>query len=149
MSLPRRSFLTLLGLAATAALWPLRAFAEWVRPEAAFGAKSLDAAFAALGGTPEASSEIDFLSPEIAENGAVVPVNVTSRIVGTDQIAILVEMNPNPLAALFNFPEGTEAAVQTRVKVAQTCKLHALVRANGKWFSTSRETKVTLGGCGG
>lgn len=153
MNLHRRSFLamsgTALAMATTAALWPLRAFAQWVRPQAAFEAKGLEATFAAMGGTPEPSSEIDFLSPEIAENGAVVPVNVTSRIAGTTEIAILVEMNPNPLAALFVFPEGTEPAVQTRVKVAQTCKLHAVVRANGKLYGTSRETKVTLGGCGG
>lgn len=149
MHFPRRSFLTVLTLGAAAALWPMRALAQWVRPDAAFAAKSLDDIYAGLGGTPQPSAEIIFLSPEIAENGAVVPVNITSKIAGTDQIAILVEMNPNPLAAVFNFPQGTETAVQTRVKVAQTCNLHALVRANGKWYSTSRETKVTLGGCGG
>lgn len=150
MNMHRRSFLAISGSAlALAALWPLRALAQWVRPQAAFEAKGLEATFAAMGGTPEPSSEIDFLSPEIAENGAVVPVNVTSRIAGTTEIAILVEMNPNPLAALFVFPEGTEPSVQTRVKVAQTCKLHAVVRANGKLYGTSRETKVTLGGCGG
>jgi sulfur-oxidizing protein SoxY len=150
MNMHRRSFLAIGGSAlALAALWPLRAFAQWVRPQAAFEAKGLEATFAAMGGTPEPSSEIDFQSPEIAENGAVVPVNVTSRIAGTTEIAILVEMNPNPLAALFVFPEGTEPSVQTRVKVAQTCKLHAVVRANGKLYGTSRETKVTLGGCGG
>jgi len=149
MSLQRRSFLTLLGLAVSAAVWPLRALAQLVRPDAAFAAKALDAVYAGLGGTPEESSEITFLTPEIAENGAVVPVNVSSKIAGTDQIAIVVELNPNPLVAVFMIPDGTEPAVQTRVKVAQTCKLHALVRANGKWYSTSRETKVTLGGCGG
>jgi sulfur-oxidizing protein SoxY len=153
MNLQRRSFLAMsasvLAVATTAALWPLRAFAQWVRPEASFEAKTLDSVYASLGGKPEDSSEITFMSPEIAENGAVVPVSVSSKIPGTDQIAILVEMNPNPFVALFMIPEGTEAGVQTRVKVAQTCRLQALVHANGKWYSTGRETKVTLGGCGG
>lgn len=153
MNLHRRSFLTMsasmLAVATAAALWPLRALAQFARPDAAFEAKAFDAAFASLGGTPEPSSEITFMTPEIAENGAVVPVSITSKIPGTDQIAILVEVNPNPLAALFMIPEGTEPTVSTRVKVAQTGKLHAAVRAGGKWYSTSRETKVTLGGCGG
>lgn len=153
MNPQRRSFLamgaSIVALATTAALWPLRALAEWVRPDKAFEAKGLDATFAALGATPEPSTEINFMTPEIAENGAVVPVSVTSKIPGTEQIAILVEMNPNPLAALFMIPEGTEPSISTRVKVAQTCKLHAAVYAGGKWYGTARETKVTLGGCGG
>ena len=149
MNLHRRSFLAVTAAAVTAALWPWRAFAQWVRPQAAFEAKGLESAFAAMGGTPEPSNDISFITPEIAENGAVVPVNVTSTIPGTTEIAILVEMNPNPLAALFVFADGTEASVQTRVKVSQTCKLHAVVRANGKLYGTSRESKVTLGGCGG
>jgi sulfur-oxidizing protein SoxY len=153
MNMHRRSFLAMtasvVAVATTAALWPLRALAEWVRPQAAFEAKALDVVYASLGGTPEDSDQITFMSPEIAENGAVVPVSVSSKIAGTDQIAILVEMNPNPLAALFIIPEGTEAGVSTRVKVGQTCNLQALVRADGKWYRTSRETKVTLGGCGG
>jgi len=153
MNMHRRSFLAMtasvVAVATTAALWPLRALAEWVRPQAAFEAKALDVVYASLGGTPEDSDQITFMSPEIAENGAVVPVSVSSKIAGTDQIAILVEMNPNPLAALVIIPEGTEAGVSTRVKVGQTCNLQALVRADGKWYRTSRETKVTLGGCGG
>ena len=153
MKMHRRSFLSMsasmLAVATTAALWPLRALAQWVRPDAAFDAKAMDAVYAGLGGTPEASADITFMVPEIAENGAVVPVSVTSKIPATDQIVILVEMNPSPLSALFMIPEGTEPMVSTRVKVAQTGKLHALVRAGGKWYSTARETKVTLGGCGG
>lgn len=153
MNMHRRSFLTLsasvLAVAATATMWPLRAMAEWVRPKAAFEAKGMDDTFAAMGGTPEASTNIDFMTPEIAENGAVVPVTVTSKIPGTTEISILVEKNPNPLAAIFVFPEGTDPSVKTRVKVAQTCNLYAVVRANGKLYSATRETKVTLGGCGG
>jgi len=153
MSLNRRSFLvsgaSALALLAVAAAWPMRALAKLVRPEAAFAATNVKDALAGIGGSAEASAQIVFQTPEIAENGAVVPVSVTSNIPGTDQISILVEANPNPLVAVFSIPEGTLPAVQTRVKVAQTCNLTAVVRANGKNYSVSRETKVTLGGCGG
>jgi sulfur-oxidizing protein SoxY len=120
-----------------------------VRPDAAFAATDMAGVYAAIGSTPETSAEIVFTSPEIAENGAVVPVSVTSNIPGTTKISILVEKNPNPLTAVFYIAEGTQASVQTRVKVAQTCNLYAVIEANGKLFSASRETKVTLGGCGG
>lgn len=121
---------------------------EWNR--AAFDSKDAGAALKAIGASSATDSkDIVLTAPEIAENGAVVPVSVTSKIPGTEQIAILVEMNPNPLAALFMIPEGTEPSISTRVKVAQTCKLHAAVYAGGKWYGTARETKVTLGGCGG
>jgi sulfur-oxidizing protein SoxY len=153
MNYPRRSFLKLGGTAlaalATTALWPLRALAAAVRPEAAFVAKDLDGTYKALGGTPTESTEIDLSTPDIAENGAVVPINVTSKLPGTEEIYILVEKNPNPLAAMFTIPEGTEPFVSLRVKVAQTCNLIAVVKAGGKLYSTAKETKVTLGGCGG
>ena len=153
MNLNRRSFLvsgaSALALLGVAAAWPVRALAKLVRPEAAFTATTVDDALAGIGGTAETSAEIVFQTPEIAENGAVVPVSVTSNIPGTDQISILVEANPNPLVAVFSIPEGTLPSVMTRVKVAQTCNLTAVVRANGKNYSVSRETKVTLGGCGG
>lgn len=153
MNLNRRNFIQLtgaaLGLAATTALWPLRALAEALRPHAAFDAKSLEATFKQLGGTPTPSTDIEFTTPDIAENGAVVPVSVTSKLPDTEAIYVLIEKNPNPLAAVFMIPKGTEPSVQVRVKVAQTCNLYAVVKAGGKLYSTSRETKVTLGGCGG
>ncbi|MCC6506928.1 MAG: thiosulfate oxidation carrier protein SoxY [Aquimonas sp.] len=153
MSLDRRNFLSL-GVAALGTLvsglsFPLRLLAQHVRPDAAFAATDMAGVYAAIGSTPETSAEIVFTSPEIAENGAVVPVSVTSNIPGTTKISILVEKNPNPLTAVFYIAEGTQASVQTRVKVAQTCNLYAVIEANGKLFSASRETKVTLGGCGG
>jgi sulfur-oxidizing protein SoxY len=61
----------------------------------------------------------------------------------------MVEKNPNPLSAMFMIPEGTEKYVETRVKVAQTCDLYAIAEADGKLYMTKKETKVTLGGCGG
>lgn len=151
MNLQRRNFIRLgggaLAAVATAALWPLRALANTL--EGAFKAKNLDEIHAALGAKPETSDQITLTTPDIAENGAVVPVSVSSALPETEQIMILVEKNPNPLAASFAIPEGTEAFVSSRVKVGQTCNIYAVVKADGKFYSTSRETKVTLGGCGG
>lgn len=153
MSLNRRSFIvsgaSALALFSVAAAWPMRALAKSVRPESGFTATTVKDALAGIGGAAEPSADIVFQTPQIAENGAVVPVSVTSNIPGTERISIMVEANPNPLVAVFSIPEGTLPSVQTRVKVAQTCKLTAVVRANGKNYSVSRETKVTLGGCGG
>jgi len=88
-------------------------------------------------------------TPEIAENGAVVPVGVTSRIPKTESIAILIEKNPNMLAAVFDIPTGTEPVISTRVKMAQTSNIYALVKAEGRYYVAAKEVKVTLGGCGG
>lgn len=151
MNRSRRRFihrgLAALGGLAGATLWPLRAFADTLG--SVFKSKTVDEIHAALGAKPEPSDLIELSSPDIAENGAVVPVSVTSRIPKTEQIMVLVEKNPNPMAASFTVPEGTEAFVGTRVKVAQTCNIHAVVKADGKFYSAHRETKVTLGGCGG
>jgi len=105
----------------------------------------------ALGGASAAteSKEIVITSPDIAENGAVVPFTITSKIPKTESIALLVEKNPNTLAATFNIPEGTEPGVQTRVKMGQTSNVVALVKADGKFYYVGKEVKVTLGGCGG
>ena len=118
--------------------------------KAAFDAKNVKDAINALGAAPTAGgAQITITSPDIAENGAVVPVGVASTVPGTTEIYILVEKNPNPMAASFRVPEGTEANVQTRVKMGQSSNIHAVVKANGKLYSSVKETKVTLGGCGG
>ncbi len=118
--------------------------------KAAFEAKTTEDAVKALGGTTAAQSgDIVITAPDIAENGAVVPVAVTSKIPNTQGIYVLVEKNPNALAAGFTIPSGTEPTVSTRVKMAQTSNVHAIVKADNKFFVTSKEVKVTLGGCGG
>jgi sulfur-oxidizing protein SoxY len=143
--------LTLLALA-TAAGW---VDAEEARAQAwnkaAFDTHSLGDTLRALGGgEPAQSKDIEFVqTPEIAENGAVVPVGVTSRIPKTESIALLIEKNPNMLAAVFDIPAGTEPAISTRVKMAQTSNIYALVRAEGRYYVAAKEVKVTLGGCGG
>ena len=122
--------------------------ADWNK--AAFEGKSISDAFKALGtGAPANSADILLKAPDIAENGAVVPVGIESKIPGTQSIALLVEKNPSPLAAAFDIPAGTEAIVATRVKMGETSNVYALVKANGKYFVAKKEIKVTLGGCGG
>ena len=115
---------------------------------AAFEAKTLADALKLLGSAAD-SKELSISSPDIAENGAVVPVSVTSKMANTQEIYILVEKNPQPLAATFTIPEGTDAFVSTRVKMGQSTNVVAIVKADGKLYSTTKETKVTLGGCGG
>ena len=143
--------ITLLALVAAAGwLKPSDAMAQaWNK--AAFDAKTMDETMKALGGAaPAQSKDITFVStPDIAENGAVVPVGVTSAIPKTESIAILVEKNPNMLAASFDIPAGTEPSVTTRVKMGQSSNVYALVKADGKYYVASKEIKVTLGGCGG
>ena len=116
----------------------------------AFEAKTLDETVKALGGTTAAqSADISITAPDIAENGAVVPVGVTSKIPNTQNVYILVEKNPNSLAAGFGIPAGTEANVATRIKMGQTSNVHAVVKADNKFYVATKEVKVTLGGCGG
>ena len=118
--------------------------------QAAFGGKTLKDAMAALGAQSPASSDaIAIKAPEIAENGAVVPVAVESRLPNTQSITLLVEKNPLPLAAVFDLPAGTEPSVATRVKMGESSDVYALVKADGKFFVARKEVKITIGGCGG
>jgi len=141
--------LGLLGaLAAIGLVRPEDALAQdW---KAAFETKTLPDTIKALGGTTATDSkDITITAPDIAENGAVVPVAVASAIPKTESISILVEKNPNTLAASFTIPAGTDPAIGTRVKLGQTSNVYALVKADGKWYMAGKEIKVTLGGCGG
>ena len=149
----RRGWLRWTVILSAAAALPGRLLAAVARPEAAFGATALNEALAALGGaTPQVHEGIRFTTPDIAENGAVVPIRVgvdSEALPNVSKVSVLVEMNPNPLAASFDIPPGAEVYIETRVKVAQTCKLYAVAEADGQLYMQSRETKVTLGGCGG
>ncbi|GAB5604335.1 thiosulfate oxidation carrier protein SoxY [Sideroxyarcus sp. TK5] len=132
-----------------ALLRPGQALAEW--NQKAFTSKAVDEALGSLGATnPEENSTLIRLTvPEIAENGSVVPVGISSSLPNVEQIAIMVDKNPNVLAAVFNIPAGTAAEVTTRVKMGKTAHVVALVKADGKYYRTSKEVKVTAGGCGG
>jgi sulfur-oxidizing protein SoxY len=125
---------------ADAKQWPADAFTQ--KSEA-------DALKALYGKTAEASDKISLDAPEIAENGAVVPIAVTSTLPKVTGIAILVLNNPNVLAAAYKVPDGTEAAVSSRFKMAKTSKVVAVLESNGKLYSATKEVKVTVGGCGG
>ena len=140
-----------LALAAAAGLFkPGSAWAQTAWNKAAFETKSLNDAVKALGGASATESkDIAITSPDIAENGAVVPFTIASKLPKTESIALLVEKNPNILVASFGIPEGTEPWVNTRAKMGQTSNVIALVKADGKFYYASKEVKVTLGGCGG
>jgi sulfur-oxidizing protein SoxY len=119
-------------------------------PQQAFKQKDQDGALKELyGKMPEQSDKISLDVPEIAENGAVVPVAVNVSLPNVTSISVLVPENPFTLAASFKIPEGTEAAVSCRIKMAKTSKVIAVVESGGKLYSAAKETKVTLGGCGG
>lgn len=140
----------MLALAAAAGfVRPGEAFAQqWNK--AAFETKSVADTLKALGGSGSTeSAQIQITAPDIAENGAVVPITIESGIARTQTIAILIEKNPNTLSANFEIPEGTDPFVTTRVKMAETSNIYAVVRADGKYFHAAKEIKVTLGGCGG
>jgi sulfur-oxidizing protein SoxY len=141
--------MTLLGaLFAAGLLKPQSAAAQWNKE--AFSTKSIADTLKALGGSGAAdSADIVITAPAIAENGAVVPVSVQSKIPNTESIAVLIEKNPNMLAASFDIPSGTDANVGTRVKMGQTSDVYAIVKADGKFYKAVKEVKVTLGGCGG
>lgn len=119
----------------------------WERTSA-FAAKTMGEALDALGvAIPEDSAAILMTAPEVAANGAVVPVTVESSLPRTEQIAILVDRNPTMLACRFAIPEGTEGYISTRIKMAQTANVIALVKADGKFYRVSRTVEVTAGGC--
>jgi sulfur-oxidizing protein SoxY len=119
-------------------------------PRTAYEAKNVGDAEKAMGATGAIDSkEITIKAPDIAENGAVVPVEVTSGIAGTTSIAIIAEKNANPLAADFDLSNGAEGFISTRIKMGQTSLVRAVVTAGGKTYTAAKEVKVTIGGCGG
>jgi sulfur-oxidizing protein SoxY len=121
---------------------------DW--PQDAFKQKSeADALKALYGKSAEASDKVSLDAPEIAENGAVVPIAVSSTLPDVTAIAILVLENPFVLAAAYKVPQGTAASVSNRLKMAKTSKVVAVVESGGKLYSASKEVKVTVGGCGG
>lgn len=119
-------------------------------PAEAFSRKDLASALAAIAkSSPIDSDKITFTAPEIAENGAVVPVTVETTLPNVTRISLVATKNPFPLTASFLIPEGTEPYVSNRLKVAKTSELIALVESGGKVYQTKRTVKVTVGGCGG
>jgi sulfur-oxidizing protein SoxY len=159
LNVERRQVLKSLGLAGIAGLgiacglsvpavaaavdapgWPAEAFRQ--KSEA-------DALKALYGKTAEVSDKVTLDLPEIAENGAVVPVSVATSLLDVTSISVLVPENPFTIAASYKIPEGTLPSVSCRIKMAKTSKVVAIVESAGKLYSASKDVKVTLGGCGG
>lgn len=137
------------ALIAAGALKPTAAYAaEWNKT--AFEAHDTASALKGLGAAaPADSKDLILKVPDIAENGAVVPVDVISNIPNTSSIAILVDKNPSPLSAQFDFSNGALAEVSARLKLGQTSMVKAVAKADGKFYTAQKEVKVTVGGCGG
>jgi sulfur-oxidizing protein SoxY len=135
-------------LMVAAGVMPVRA--EPALSKAAFDAKSLDDAIKALGVKPVESKDVNFTAPDIAENGAVVPISASTQLPGVKRILFLVEKNPTTLAGSFEFTDAVETSVGTRIKMGQTSKVYAVAMlGDGRVLFAQKEVKVTLGGCGG
>lgn len=153
MNVLRRSFLKLTagagaltaaaGLVASSQAWA----ANWNKP--AFESKVAADALKNIGASNLIDSkDIVITAPDIAENGAVVPVAITSKIPNTQNISIIAEKNPFPLAASFDISSDMEGYVSTRIKMGQTTNVRVVVKADGKFYTAAKEIKVTVGGCG-
>jgi sulfur-oxidizing protein SoxY len=117
--------------------------------ERAFAAGTLAQVLEALGATPVADgAHLTITVPGFVENGAIVPVEVASQLPGPQSIYIISESNPYPLVAHVSFPDGTEPFIATRIKVAQSCNLYAVVNAGGQVYTAAAPTRVSIGGCG-
>ena len=140
---------TVAGLLAAAGLMPTAALANWNAP--AFDAKNMADLMKALGtSAPTESKDVTVTGPDIAENGAVVPVGASTALPGVKRLLILIEKNPSMMAADFSVTDGVEANFLTRVKMGQSSNVIAVaLMGDGKVLFAQKEVKVTLGGCGG
>jgi sulfur-oxidizing protein SoxY len=136
-------------LLAAAGMLPATARAAWL--QAAFDAKSMAEAVKTLGGSaPAESRDVSLTGPDIAENGAVVPLGCACALPGVKRLLLLVEKNPNTLSAVFDFSDAVEPTVATRVKMSQSSNVFAVAMlGDGRVLFAQKEIKVTLGGCGG
>ena len=156
MSIKRRTFLK--GSVATGALGfaigagllkPSSVMAAW--PSNAFDAKSANDALSALFGSSNIQAgDVKIKAPDIAENGAVVPVTVSTKVQNVENISLLVEKNPQPLTCSFELKGNIDGFVSTRIKMGETSDIIAVVKtADGSLISAKKTVKVTIGGCGG
>ena len=145
----RRFFIRFLGVAAGFILLPLRALAA--RPKSAFDSTTKDDALTELYGTSATveSDRIRIKAPDIAENGAIVPITVKFDIANAEFVGIIAEHNPAPLAAAFELSEHSGGLVSTRIKMGKTSPVHAVIKAGDTVYRATKEVKVTIGGCGG
>jgi len=150
MKITRRMIIkSSLALLALASLPRLLMAAAW--PQKTFNSPAASEALTALLGTDVTtpSDKIELKVPEIAENGAVVPVTIKTSLENVESISIVVKNNPRPMAATFEIPPGTLPRIATRIKMGETSDVMAVVKTSNGIYSTSSEVKVTIGGCGG
>jgi sulfur-oxidizing protein SoxY len=129
-------------------LKPERAIAaSWNK--AAFDSKSAVDALKSIGAANTQAGDITIEAPQIAENGAVVPIEIMSKVPGTTSLAVLIEKNPFPLAGQFHFMDGALPFVKVNVKMGESSIVRVVAEAGGKYYTATKEVKVTIGGCGG
>jgi sulfur-oxidizing protein SoxY len=145
----RRNFIQLLGLLTASLLLPMQAFAA-VWNKAAFEASKAENAIQGLGVPAQipSSKDIEVIAPDRAENGAVVQIEITSHIPNTESIAIVVGHNPTPLIATFNFSNGAQPYVVTRIKMAETSDVQAIIKVGDQYFTAKKRVEVLENGCG-
>jgi sulfur-oxidizing protein SoxY len=137
------------SLLGTGVLLPQRVLGAYATD--AFAARDVDGALSGSLGSVEhsASDLVKLKAPDIAENGAVVPVTVSASMDNVDSISIIVAANPGPLTSTYMLSSSCEPFVSTRIRMAKTSDVIGVVKANGKLYSATKEVKVTIGGCGG
>ena len=148
--LKKAGFAGMLAAAVSAGLtFPKKVWAAW--NEQAFKAKKTPDALNKIYGTESLSDsdKIFMKAPDIAKNGAVVPITIQADLPHVESISLLVDENPNPLAAHYKVGKGLRPYVSTRIKMGKTSAVHAVVKADGQLMKTTKEIKVTIGGCGG
>jgi sulfur-oxidizing protein SoxY len=144
----RRRLLRTLSVLTGVMLFPIRLFAaQW--NDKAFNEVLFSESLKSVGAVDLVESDlIKLKTPEIAENGAIVPIQVSSEIEGTERIFVFAEKNPQPLVASFTFREGVDPFIATRIKMGESANVHAVVLAGGIHYIATRDVKVTIGGCG-
>ena len=148
MKLQRRALFRSLLTAAAVLAVPRWLFAA--RPDKAFDQKDPESVISDLfDGVVTESDQVILKIPDIAENGAVVPVTVSTDLPDVESISVIVDNNPTPLAAMFELSPQSVADVSIRIKMGESSVVRTVVKAGGKFYSASKEVKVTIGGCGG
>ena len=148
MKIQRRALIRSLLTAAAVLAVPRWLFAA--RPDKAFDAKETEAVTSELFDGPITESDQIMLKvPDIAENGAVVPVTVSTDLADVESISVIVDNNPTPLAAMFALSPQSVPEISVRIKMGESSIVRSVVKAGGQYYSASKEVKVTIGGCGG
>ncbi|MBH44418.1 MAG: thiosulfate oxidation carrier protein SoxY [Gammaproteobacteria bacterium] len=134
---------------ATLSIIPKRVFASW--PKSSFDEKDLEKSIKSVYGHSDLteSSKVILKAPEIAENGAIVPINVKTKLKRVESIMVFVENNPQPLSSGYYLSSLAEPTIGTRIKMGKSSKVIAAVKSGNKVYSSSKEIKITIGGCGG